>query len=80
MRVENQFAEQGMGTSIAAGVRALTDCDRVIIMLADMPLVSLTHLDRLIATQGVAFTRYPDDSAGCPVIFSEIGFLNSWKA
>lgn len=69
MRVENQFAEQGMGTSIAAGVRALTNCDRVIIMLADMPLVSRTHLDRLIAAQGVAFTRYPDGSAGCPAIF-----------
>lgn len=69
MRVENQFAEQGMGTSIAAGVRAVTNCDRVIIMLADMPLVSRTHLDRLIAAQGVAFTRYPDGSAGCPAIF-----------
>ena len=46
VQVENQFAKQGMGTSIAAGVRALTDCDRVIIMLADMPLVSRSHLDR----------------------------------
>lgn len=69
VRVENQFAEQGMGTSIAAGVRALTDCDRVMIMLADMPLVSRSHLDRLIAAQGVGFTRYPDGSAGCPAIF-----------
>ena len=69
MRVENQFAEQGMGTSIAAGVRALTNCDRVIIMLADMPLVSHTHLNRLIAAKSAAFTRYPDGSAGCPAIF-----------
>ena len=74
MRVENQFAEHGMGTSIAAGVGALTDCDRVIIMLADMPLVSCTHLDRLTATQGVAFTRYPDGSAGCPAIFPRSAF------
>lgn len=66
--LENLVAEQGMGTSIAAGVRALTDCDRVIIMLADMPLVSRTHLNRLIAAQGAAFTRYPDGSAGCPAI------------
>lgn len=67
--VKNPVAEQGIGTSIAAGVRALTDCDRVIIMLADMPLVSRTHLDRLIAAKGVAFTRHPDGSAGCPAIF-----------
>ena len=58
-----------MGTSIAAGVRALVNCDRVIVMLADMPLVSRAHLERLIAAQGVAFTRYHDGSAGCPAIF-----------
>lgn len=56
-RIENQFAEQGMDTSITAGVRAITDWDRVIIMLADMPLVSRTLLDGPIAAQGVAFTR-----------------------
>ena len=67
--VENRVANQGMGTSIAAGVRALTDCDRVVIMLADMPLISRSHLGQLIATQGVAFTRYPDGSAGCPAMF-----------
>ncbi|MDG5748934.1 nucleotidyltransferase family protein [Qipengyuania sp. XHP0207] len=74
IRVENQFAENGMGTSITVGVRALTDCDRVIIMLADMPLVSRTHLERLIAAQGVAFTRYPDGSAGCPAILPRSAF------
>lgn len=72
--VENPVAEQGMGTSIAAGVRALTDCDRVIVMLADMPLVSGTLLGRLIAAQGVAFTRYPDRTAGCPAIFTRSEF------
>ena len=72
--VENPLAEQGMGTSIAAGVRALTDCDRAIIMLADMPLVSRAHLERLIATQGVAFTQYPDGTAGCPASFPRLVF------
>ena len=67
--VENPDAEKGMGTSIAAGVRALTDCDRVLVMLSDMPLVSGAHLGRLIAAQGVAFTRYSDGTAGCPAIF-----------
>ena len=74
MRVENQLAENGMGTSIAAGVCALADCDQVIIMLADMPLVSGAHLDRLIETKGMAFTRYPDGSAGCPAIFPRSTF------
>ena len=72
--VENPVAEQGMGTSIAAGVRALTDCNRAIIMLADMPLVSRAHLGRLIAAQGVAFTRYPDGTAGCPATFPRAVF------
>ena len=67
--VQNPLAEQGMGTSIAAGVRALTVCDRAMIMLADMPLVSPAHLGRLIEAQGVAFTLYPDNTAGCPAIF-----------
>ena len=67
--IENPVAVNGMGTSIAAGVRALTDCDRVMILLADMPLVTRAHLGRLVEAQGVAFTRYPDDTGGCPAIF-----------
>ncbi|WP_171033136.1 nucleotidyltransferase family protein [Qipengyuania marisflavi] len=67
--VKNPVAERGMGTSIAVGVRALTDCDRVVILLADMPLVSRTHLCRFLKARGVAFTRYPDGTAGCPAIF-----------
>lgn len=72
--IENLAAERGMGTSIAAGVRALTDCDRVVVMLADMPLVSPTHLGRLVASQGVAFTQYHDGKAGCPAVFPRLVF------
>ena len=72
--VENPEAQQGMGTSIAVGVRALTDCNRAIVMLADMPLVSHTHLAQLVTTQGVGFTRYPDGTAGCPAIFPRSAF------
>jgi len=72
--VENPVAEQGMGTSIAAGIRALIDCDRAMIMLAAMPLVSRTHLARLFAAQGVAFSRSPDGTAGCPAVFSRSVF------
>ena len=73
-RIENTQADQGMGTSIAAGVRTMTDCNRVVIMLADMPLVSHTHIGRLVATQGVAFTLYPDETAGCPASFPRSAF------
>ena len=68
-RIENPAAEQGMGTSIAAGVSALGHCARAIIVLADMPLVSPAHLGRLLASRGAAFTRYRDGKGGCPAIF-----------
>lgn len=71
---ENLVAERGMGTSIATGVRALSDCDQVVVMLADMPLISHTHIGRLVEAQGVAFTRYPDGTAGCPASFPRSAF------
>ncbi|MDP4574854.1 nucleotidyltransferase family protein [Qipengyuania sp. G39] len=74
-RVKNRQAERGMGTSIAAGVRALTDSDRVLVMLADMPLVSRAHIGRLLATQSVAFTQYHGGKAGCPAIFPHSVFF-----
>ena len=70
----NHAPGRGMGTSIATGARALTDSDRVVIMLADMPLVSRAHIVRLLAAQDTAFTRYPDGSAGCPAIFTRSVF------
>ena len=72
--VANPMAERGMGTSIAAGVSALTDCDRVLIVLADMPLVSSAHLRRLTAAKGASFTLYPDGTAGCPAVFPRAVF------
>lgn len=72
--VENTIAHRGMGTSIAAGIRALTDCDQVVVMLADMPLVSTTHILRILASRGVSFTRYSDGKAGCPAAFPQSDF------
>ncbi len=46
--VFNPDYAQGQPTSVAAGVRALTQpCDAAMIMLGDQPLVTAAHLDQL---------------------------------
>ena len=67
--IKNPAAAEGMGTSIAAAIRVLTDCEYVVVVLADMPFISSTLLGRLAATQKVAFSRYGDGNAGCPAGF-----------
>ena len=67
--VTNDRAAEGMGTSIAAGVRAAQDCSRVVIALADMPLVEPAHLRLLAATDGPVFTRYASGVEGSPAGF-----------
>lgn len=49
--VPNDRRHAGMARSIALGVKAArrTDIDAVLIALADMPFVSVEHLERLIA-------------------------------
>jgi molybdenum cofactor cytidylyltransferase len=51
-RVENQQWANGMGTSIAAGMAALTaidsDLDAVVVMLCDQPFVSAEVIDQLV--------------------------------
>lgn len=47
--VVNSEHQLGIGTSIAAGIRACRDgADAILIMLADQPLVTTAHLDELI--------------------------------
>jgi len=49
-RVHNEDYEDGLSTSLRAGVASLgADVDGVLVMLADMPLVTAPTLDRLIA-------------------------------
>lgn len=49
--VQNTHWEEGMGSSVAAGVRQLqqeqTDVAAVAILLADQPLIEAGHLDRM---------------------------------
>ena len=56
--VENPAYRDGLGASIRAGVGALpTGLDAVVFLLADMPRVRATHIDRLIATFAEAGRR-----------------------
>lgn len=67
--------EEGMGTSIQAGLSAIGDAriDGAILMLADQPLITADHLTRLIAAQsetgrGIVAARYAG-TVGVPVLF-----------
>ena len=72
--VVNRRAHEGMGTSIAAGVLAASGCQRVVIMLADMPFVEPAHLLRLAQGETAMFTRYDDGRHGCPAAFPRSAF------
>ncbi len=73
--VVNHRAEEGMGTSIAAGLAAISpDADGVLILLADMPEIGAGDIDRLIAAfapgEGRAIVRATaeDGTPGHPVL------------
>ena len=77
--VRNRDYADGMGGSIACGVRAARDgADAIIVMLADQPLVGASHLAALIehwsghASEVVA-TR-TSRSLGPPVLFGSAAF------
>ena len=73
-KVINPDAAKGMGTSIAAGVAAADAHERVVIALADMPLVTSDHLRALAHGTGAVFTRQQDGKAGCPAGFGRESF------
>ena len=72
--VINPEAERGLGTSISAGVGAASNHERVVITLADMPLMEPSHLRLLGQETGAIFTRQPDGSAGNPAAFGQEHF------
>lgn len=73
-RVENPSAEEGIASSIRAGVRAAANHARVVIALADMPFVDPSHLAALARHSGTVFTRFPDGRPGCPAAFPAKAF------
>ena len=77
--VLNDQFEQGLASSIACGVRAVsTVADAVLLLLADQPLISTAHLTELIsrwsaAPRQILATAYAG-AVGPPVIFPQSYF------
>ena len=72
----NPRAADGMATSIAAGIAALSpECDAALIVMADMPEVEPGDIDRLIAgfdpgeDRAIVRATAPDGTPGHPVLF-----------
>ena len=75
-RVINPRASEGMATSIAAGVSALSPrVDAVLVIMGDMPEVSATDIDRLIAAfdpeedRSIVRAATDNGTPGHPVLF-----------
>lgn len=66
-------ADQGMGHSLAAGMRALAgqDADAVAVLLGDMPWISTDSLRQLVTQAAAERIVYPlhDGQRGHPVLF-----------
>jgi CTP:molybdopterin cytidylyltransferase MocA len=67
--LKNERAAEGLGTSAALAARWAEDADALLIMLADMPLVSSETLRTLASAGGAAAVRYPGGKPGVPACF-----------
>ena len=65
----NERAAEGLGTSAALAARWAAGSDALLIMLADMPLVSPETLGQLVAAEGPAAVVYPGGKPGAPACF-----------
>ena len=71
--IENPEADQGLSTSLLAGIRAAPPAlDGIVVMLGDMPLVSSDDIDALIAAfrPGTVCVPTVDGRHGNPVLWS----------
>lgn len=75
--VENKNWEQGMGSSIAAGIQDIIEKDNppsaVLVLLGDQPLIDADYLERLLKKHreepsSIVATLYPK-SKGVPAVF-----------
>ncbi len=66
----NPVPEQGLGSSLALAASAALDAGApaLLVLLADMPLVSADYLKTLAAAPAPAATRQPDGRPGVPAL------------
>jgi len=75
--VDNDDYQEGMASSIRAGVRAIAaEVDAAVFLLGDMPLVAPRHLGPLLA----AFAAEPDRGICIPTYWSKRGNPVLWSA
>ena len=77
--VINTDYEQGLASSIACGVRSVAEsADAILLMLADLPLVTTEHLTNLIdawaeSPQKIVASAF-EDTLGPPIVFPKADF------
>jgi molybdenum cofactor cytidylyltransferase len=68
-RAVNPEPEAGLGSSLALAARLVpSGKEALLVLLADMPLVTPEYLRELAARTAPAATRYPDGHAGVPAL------------
>lgn len=67
----NPRADAGLGSSVAAAAREAMrrGAARLLVLLADMPLLDPAHLRALLASPSPAATRQPGGHPGVPALF-----------
>ncbi len=77
--VINNDYEQGLASSIACGVRSVAEsADAILLMLADLPLVTTEHLTKLVnawaeSPRTIVASAF-EDTLGPPVVFPKADF------
>jgi len=69
-RDNNPEAEEGMASSIRAGVSSAPAGSRILIMLCDQPLLTAEHLRALIAANAPIVATGYSGIAGVPAVFA----------
>ena len=73
--VVNESWSEGLGSSIACGVLALSpDLDAAILTLADQPFVPAAHLRQIAGTPGSIVATQWDEASGPPCLFEQDHF------
>lgn len=71
--VVNSRYEEGLGSSIAYGVSTLEECDCVLIMLCDQPMIPKSHYESLAETAkklpDLIIASHYEKKSGVPAVF-----------